>query len=152
MKHINLPALRLTVALVLAIAMSATQGLSAAAEEGADHAEEGGSLRLSAEDRAKVGIVVDTAQVRTLEEAIRVPAEVVINAYRSASVTPRMQAQVVARHVRLGERVVAGQPLVTLSSVALAEAQGEFIVADREWQRVESLGPEAVSERRYVEA
>lgn len=152
MKRMNLAAFRFTAALILALALGAGQGLSAAAEAGAGHEGEGGSLRLSAEDRAKVGVVVDTAQVRTLEEAIRVPAEVVINAYRSASVTPRMQAQVVTRHVRLGERVTAGQLLVTLSSVALAEAQGELIVTDREWQRVESLGPEAVSERRYVEA
>ncbi len=152
MKHVHIPAFRFTAALVLAIAMSAAQGLSAAAEAGAEHEGEGSSLRLSAEERERAGIVVDTVQMRTLHEAIRVPAEVVINAYGSASVTPRMQAQVVSRHVRLGEHVTAGQPLVTLSSVALAEAQGQLIVAGREWLRVESLGPEAVSERRYVEA
>jgi cobalt-zinc-cadmium efflux system membrane fusion protein len=152
MKHMNIPAFRFTAALTLAFAMCAGQGLSAAEEEGVEHQGEGSSLRLSAEERESAGIVVDTVQMRILHEAIRVPAEVVINAYNSASVAPRMQAQVVSRHVRLGERVTAGQPLVTLSSVALAEAQGELIVADREWLRVESLGSEAVSERRYVEA
>ena len=42
--------------------------------------------------------------------------------------------------------------LVTLSSVAMAEAQGGLIVADREWQRVKTLGRKAVAERRYTEA
>jgi cobalt-zinc-cadmium efflux system membrane fusion protein len=61
-------------------------------------------------------------------------------------------AQVVKRHVRLGGVVETGQPLVTLSSVEMAEAQGALIVSDREWQRVEKLGRQAVSERRYTEA
>jgi cobalt-zinc-cadmium efflux system membrane fusion protein len=39
-----------------------------------------------------------------------------------------------------------------MSSVAMAEAQGALIVADREWQRVKSLGRSTVSERRYTEA
>ncbi len=34
----------------------------------------------------------------------------------------------------------------------MAEAQGNFVIADREWQRVRGLGKAAVSERRYVEA
>jgi cobalt-zinc-cadmium efflux system membrane fusion protein len=79
-------------------------------------------------------------------------AEVVINAYRSARVTPRITAQVAARHVKLGDEVTAGQRLVTLSSVEMAEAQGALIVADREWQRVKSLGQGTVSARRYTEA
>ena len=80
------------------------------------------------------------------------PAEVVINAYQSASVTTRISAQVIARHVRLGDVVVLGQPLVTLSSVDMAQAQGDYVIADREWQRVRGLGKAAVSERRYIEA
>ena len=45
-----------------------------------------------------------------------------------------------------------GDPLVTLTSVEMAQAQGELLVADREWKRVEKLGRKAVSERRYTEA
>ena len=117
-----------------------------------DHEEEeGGAIELTAEERAAAGVVVDRVAMQALSEIIRVPGEVVINAYRSARVTPRITAQVVARHVRLGDRVEPGQPLVTLSSVEMAQAQGELIVADREWQRVRSLGRETVSERRYTE-
>jgi cobalt-zinc-cadmium efflux system membrane fusion protein len=120
------------------------------AEEG--HDEEGSPLILSVEDREAAGITVDSVSLQSLNETLRVPAEVVINAYRSARVTPRIQAQVVARHVQLGDHVEAGQSLVTLSSVALSEAQGNLIVTDREWQRVKSLGQKAVGERRYTEA
>jgi len=109
-------------------------------------------LVFTAQERAAAGIKVDAVSVRTLDEILRVPAEVVINAYRSARVTPRVQAQVIERHVQLGDQVEPGQALVTLSSVAMAEAQGGLIVADREWQRVKSLGRKAVGERRHTEA
>ena len=42
--------------------------------------------------------------------------------------------------------------LVTLSSVLMADAQGQLIVAAVEWQRVEELGIDVVSERRFTEA
>jgi len=48
--------------------------------------------------------------------------------------------------------VKRGQRLVTLSSVEMARAQGDLLVADREWQRVRKLGSQVVSERRWVEA
>ena len=138
------------ICILFALTISLAQAEEGHEEEG--HESEGSALTLNANERKATGIVVETVKMRTLNEVLRVPAEVVINAYQSARVTPRMQAQVVARHARLGERVEAGQPLVTLSSVALAQAQGELVVADREWQRVESLGAKAVGERRFTEA
>jgi len=136
--------------LLLALTLSPAIAEEDHVEEG--HEEEGGALILSVEERTAAGITIDTVRQRALEETLRVPAEVVINAYQSARVTPRMQAQVVARHVQLGDHVEAGQSLVTLSSIALSEAQGDLIVADTEWQRVSSLGQQAVGERRYTEA
>ncbi len=124
-----------------------------AEEEGHDaHEEESGTIELTADKQRAAGIVVNPVAIRALNETLRVPGEVVVNAYRSARVTPRITAQVAARHVRLGDSVKAGQRLVTLSSVAMAEAQGELVVADREWQRVKALGRTTVSERRYTEA
>lgn len=118
-----------------------------------EHAEEeGGAIELTADEQRRAGVVVDAVTPRALNETIRVPGEVTVNAYRSARVTPRITAQVAARHVKLGDEVTAGQPLVTLSSVSMAEAQGELIVADREWQRVKTLGQGTVSASRYTEA
>ncbi len=114
--------------------------------------EEEGAIEMTVAERDAMGIRVDAVSMRALSEVLRMPGEVVVNAYQSATVTPRIVAQVVTRHVTLGEIVASGQPLVTLSSVAMAEAQGDLVIADREWQRVRKLGKEAVSERRYTEA
>lgn len=126
----------------------------AAGEAHDDHdgADQKAAIELTPDEQREAGIVVDRAVVRPLAETLRVPGEVVVNAYHSARVTPRIAAQVMTRHVMLGDPVEVGQPLVTLSSVAMAEAQGALIVADREWQRVKSLGQDAVSARRYTEA
>ena len=114
--------------------------------------EESGAIEMNADEQRSGGVVVATIGSRELSETLRVPGEVVINAYQSVRVTPRITAQVVARHVRLGEEVEVGQSLVTLSSVEMAEAQGALVVANQEWLRVKSLGRETVSERRYTEA
>src|SRR5690606_17919470 len=107
------------------------------AQEDEAHAEEDAStIEMTPDERREAGITVDPVTRRALDETIRIPAEIVINAYQSARVTPRITAQVTARHVRLGDQVRLGQPLVTLSSVEMAEAQGQLVVADREWQRV----------------
>jgi cobalt-zinc-cadmium efflux system membrane fusion protein len=58
----------------------------------------------------------------------------------------------VRRHARMGQEVGAGTPLVTLSSVDVAEAQGALAVAEQEWKRMQALGSDAVSGRRYNEA
>ena len=122
-------------------------------DEHAGHADDHGSVvTMSVADRDSVGVVVATVTPRVLRETMRLPGEVSVNAYRSSKVTPRITAQVVERHVHLGEMVELGQRLVTLSSVEMAEAQGELIVSDQEWKRVKSLGKDAVSERRYTEA
>lgn len=117
-----------------------------------EHGEESGAIEMTVKERQGAGVTVETFGAKVLSETIRVPAEVIANAYRSSRVTPRITAQVVARHVRLGDTVEVGQSLVTLSSVDMAEAQGALIVADREWQRVKSLGRKTVSARRYTEA
>lgn len=126
-------------------------------EEGAhEHEEDGhgeeGVLRMSPDKRKALGIIVAPAEPRALKGLISAPGEVRLDAYRTLEVTPRITAQVIGRHARLGDRVERGQRLVTLSSVEMADAQGELIEADREWQRVRRLGRKAVSEKRYIAA
>ncbi len=114
--------------------------------------EEGGAVEISTEQQRVAGIVVELLQVRSLAAEISAPGEVKLNAYLTRKVTPRITAQIVQRHVRLGDHVTSGALLVTLSSVEMAEAQGSLQVAEREWRRVESLGKSTVSGRRYTEA
>jgi RND family efflux transporter MFP subunit len=124
-------------------------------EEHGDHEgeeKEGGSVAITQEQQQVAGIVVEPLIARQLAGEIAAPGEVKLNAYLTRKVTPRVTAQVMERHVRLGDHVTKGQPLITLSSVEMAEAQGTFQVAEREWQRVKSLGRDTVSARRYTEA
>jgi cobalt-zinc-cadmium efflux system membrane fusion protein len=109
------------------------------------------SLSLDAQAISDAGIVVDRATVRDLSEELKAPGEVKADAYSTELVSPRIDSMVLARKARLGDVVKAGQPLVMLSSVQVAETQGALIVAEQDWQRVASLGPQAVSGRRYTE-
>jgi cobalt-zinc-cadmium efflux system membrane fusion protein len=119
--------------------------------EAHDEHEEGG-IRLTAEQQSMAGIVVETLQPRDITGELRAPGEIQLNAYATSRVAPRIAAQVVVRHAKLGDSVEQGAPLVTLSSVEMAQAQGDLLVAEREWQRVSKLGKEVVSDQRYTEA
>jgi RND family efflux transporter MFP subunit len=117
------------------------------------HAEhEEGGVRLTAEQQSMAGIVVEILQPREIAGELRAPGEIQLNAYATSRVAPRIPAQIVERQAKLGDRVEKGQVLLTLSSVEMAQAQGDLLVAEREWQRVSNLGKEVVSDQRYTEA
>ena len=126
------------------------EATGAEAHEGEAGAE--AALVLSPEEITKAGIELTMVRLAPMTGVATVPGEVRLNAYATADVTPRIPAQVVERHARLGDDVSAGDPLVTLSSVEVAAAQGEYLVAAADWQRVRELGTDIVSERRYTEA
>jgi membrane fusion protein, heavy metal efflux system len=134
-------------AVMLACALTARVALADATGETTAN-----PLMLDANAIREAGLVVSTAALRTLTDEVRAPGEVKVDAYSTVLVSPRVASQVVSRHAELGEVVKAGQPLVTLSSVDVAETQGQLIVASQDWARVASLGPQAVSARRYNEA
>jgi len=117
-----------------------------------EHGEESGSIKLTAEQRDSAGIVVETLTMQPITTEFEAPGEIRLNSYATHQLTPRIEAQVISRHARLGEIVSKGQPLVTLSSVTMAEAQGALLIADNEWKRVTKLGRKVVSERRYQDA
>lgn len=127
-------------------------------EEGGhdDHGEEGsaeaGDAELSAAQQQIAGIKTSVIKAQPLGEQISAPGEVMINAYGTTNVTTRIAAQAVRRHARLGDHVKPGQTLVTLSSVEMAEAQGVLLETESELRRVEKLGREVVSDRRFVTA
>ncbi|MEY2152973.1 efflux RND transporter periplasmic adaptor subunit [Rhodanobacter sp. 115] len=109
-------------------------------------------LALDAKAIKDAGIVLAKAAPRALTDELKAPGEVKADAYSTVLVSPRVESQVLARKAKLGDVVKAGAPLVVLSSVQVAETQGALIVAEQDWQRIASLGPQAVSARRYNEA
>jgi cobalt-zinc-cadmium efflux system membrane fusion protein len=148
-RNFEMNVLKLPLAL---LALSLSVAIPAQEDEHGHEEEENNAVEMTADEQSAAGITTASATRRGLSGQIKMPAEVVVNAYKSASVTTRISAQVITRNVQLGDVVEPGQSLVTLSSVDMAEAQGNFVIADREWQRVRGLGKAAISERRYVEA
>lgn len=108
-------------------------------------------LQLDTRAMQEAGIGVSRLVARELAEEIKAPGEVKMDAYSTVLVSPRIESMVLARKVKLGDVVKAGQPLVLLSSVQVAETQGALIVAEQDWRRVSALGAQAVSGRRYTE-
>jgi cobalt-zinc-cadmium efflux system membrane fusion protein len=123
-------------------------------EHGDEHGdgEAAAPIRMDPAAMAAAGIRVARLNAAALSEKLRAPGEVVDNAYGTTLITPRVAALVVKRHARLGDEIAPGAPLVTLSSVEVAQAQGALSIAEQDWQRVQTLGREAVSGRRYTEA
>ncbi|KAG9592240.1 hypothetical protein KCV01_g11172, partial [Aureobasidium melanogenum] len=93
-------------------------------------------LRLDAAAIREAGIVLDTLAERAVTDLLSAPGEVKVDAYSTVLVSPRVAAQVVTRKAKLGDVVAAGAPLVVLSSVDVAETQGQLIVASQDWNRV----------------
>ncbi|MFC4346561.1 efflux RND transporter periplasmic adaptor subunit [Kordiimonas lipolytica] len=120
-------------------------------EEGEEHGEEE-IIKMSDQELRDSGVVTARVAPRTLAETVSAPGEVTVNQYATIQVTPRIEAQVIARHARMGDVVKKGQPLVTMSSVEMARAQADLILTEQEWQRVQKLGRDVVSEQRFLEA
>jgi len=120
-------------------------------EKSEEHGEEN-SVKMGDREMAASGIVTALVAKQKLVETINAPGEVTLNQYATSQVTPRISAQVVTRHVRMGDMVRKGQPIVTLTSVEMAEAQGELILTENEWKRTSKLGRDVVSEQRFIEA
>lgn len=106
----------------------------------------------SVEALKAAGVVLQKITTAPLNEELRAAGEVVDNAYATTLITPRVEALVVRRHAKLGDEVRAGAALVTLSSAETAEAQGELQRAEQEWRRVQALGRDAISGRRFDDA
>jgi len=112
---------------------------------------EEGVIKLTVEQMKAAGVVVKSLQLQKNKSIINASGEVAFNTYKTASITPRISAQLIKRHVVLGETVHKGQILATLSSVEMAEAQGNILVTDLEWKRVKKMGQKIVSEQRYTQ-
>lgn len=109
-------------------------------------------LILNKEAQQAAGIVVTKLQPQVIKASVLAPGEVIPNAKLTNKVTTRVAAQVIKRRVQEGEHVKKNQILATFSSVDMAKVQGDLLLAAQEWQRVKSLGKEAISGKRYSEA
>lgn len=121
----------------------------------ADHAhqhDEGETIQLTPQQRNQADITVATVSPTPSVQRLRVPGEVRQNGYTSYIVSPRIDSIVLKRHVALGEHVKKGQPLVSLFSGEVAEAQAQYIDSISEYQRLKNIGLGAVSDKQIKES
>jgi len=116
-----------------------------------NHADEG-LIEISPEGQQAAGIKTEILKAQSLPIFISAPGEAIPNQDLTAIVTPRIPAQVVQRLVKTGDYVKQNQPLVRLTSVAMAKAQADLILTQKEWLRLKQLGQQAVSAKRYQTA
>ncbi|CCG40437.1 efflux RND transporter periplasmic adaptor subunit [Magnetospirillum molischianum] len=122
----------------------------AAAHDVGESDDEG--LTIPPEAMKQAGIVIEPLRLHSLADTIQAPGEVVSNRYGSGVVTPPTTGQITERRVAIGTKVRKGQVLAVMFSAEMAEAQGQFQIADQEWRRVRDLGKDIVSEKRFNEA
>ena len=101
---------------------------------GAQPAAAGGdiSVTLTPDMIARAGIKTVAASAGTATTTLRLPGVVQPNAYREVAVTSLVSGRVTQVGAELGARVMAQEPLATIYSPELAEAQTAFIAARAE--------------------
>lgn len=120
-------------------------------DDKADH-NQTGVVEIDAAAQKEAEIKTAILRLQSLPQYIHAPGEVIPNINQSSKVTPRIAAQIVKRIVNIGDHIETGQPLVDLSSVEMAKAQSDLLLAYHEWQRVEGLGKQAIGAKRYQTA
>jgi len=91
------------------------------------HADAGGgegtgTIALSPEARANIGLTVEAAEVRRIERTLTLNATLEVAPDQEAFVSSRVQGKVTEVRANVGDRVDRGQPLVLLQSLQIAEA------------------------------
>lgn len=89
--------------------------------------EELEGIRLSPEMMGNANIKVTTITPQIQFRSVYAPGEVKANGYKSYIVSPRTESVIINRHAILGEQVDIGQPLVTLFSESMAQAQADYL-------------------------
>ncbi|CAM3790263.1 efflux RND transporter periplasmic adaptor subunit [Roseateles saccharophilus] len=119
--------------------------------------KEAGDIKMSAEDVKRAGIQVVELQPRSEADVVTVTATVKPNQDLLARIAPRVEGRILRVDANLGDSVRAGQPLATLDSVTLGEAQSNLLqvqatnrVAQADFQRAQSLAAEEIIPQREL--
>lgn len=103
--------------------------------QSAGHAETPGELALTPEMQRKFGVRFAKAEVRALGQTIQATGSVQANGSRTAHIRALARGRIDNVYVRLGDRVQAGQRVLTYDNVELGEAIGEYLSALAELQK-----------------
>jgi len=117
-------------------------------------------VSLTPEALASSNIQFETVATRTLHPSLSLAAELRADPDRFAQVGPRVAGRITRVHVRVGDRVQKGDPLVTIDSAELGRTRADYLsavakesVAKRVWEReTDLLAARATSSREVQEA
>jgi len=136
----------------------ASSTMAGEANQGSREPARADEVHLTKEQIRQIGLTVETLKPRPATETIQAPGTVSFNRYRLADVTSLVDGVVRARHARLGDRVRQGQPLLTLTSTALAQAEAGFLRAEAEhrksrldWKRLQGLEEKKIVSRARLQ-
>jgi cobalt-zinc-cadmium efflux system membrane fusion protein len=118
--------------LALLTACSQTKPEPAATED----KKESGLVEMSIEAQKHVGLQVEPAQVRQLNEYLQVPGTVQATDSRVNTVRPLARGRLHAVLVRVGDRVRPGQPLATYDNMEAGELAAQLTGAKAELQKL----------------
>lgn len=150
---------------VMALALSLVLG-GCGEDEGAGDVEEPrdvptydeGVIRFSPAFAEQMGLKIETATNREIQPLVFVTGTLELNELRIAAVGSRIQARVRQVHVVEGTQVEVGDPLASLESADLGEAQAEILairararVADTDETRKRALMAQGIASKRAAE-
>ena len=84
-------------------------------------AAEPGTISISPEARANIGLAVEPAEERVIERTLLLNATLKVDPDHEAFVSSRVQGKVTAVNANVGDVVTRGQPLVAIQSLQIAE-------------------------------
>lgn len=87
------------------------------------HQGDGGPLQVAVSTQRSMGLQTVIVSKRALPEVLTTTGTVLANDDNIVKVGPRVAGRLVRLYVKVGSRVSTGQPIATLDSVELAEAQ-----------------------------
>jgi cobalt-zinc-cadmium efflux system membrane fusion protein len=101
---------------------------------------------------------VEAVATAPVQRSLVVPASVEVDPAHMARITPPLAGRIEQLHVRFGDTVAKGQPLVSLSSPDLVAAQTDYLrastshqQAERNLQRQQDLAAHGIAAKREVE-
>lgn len=92
--------------------------------------QEGQGLKLSSEEKTNIGLKTVTADLRPIENVIRVAGVVKSHPDREAQVSSRVSGKIASLSARVGDGVSKGQRLAEVQSAEIQKLQVELIQAE----------------------
>lgn len=92
-------------------------------------------VQISPASQKEVGIAVEPAAFRNLRDTLSATGSVSEDPGRVAHIRPLARGLIEKAYIRLGDRVLAGDPLVEYDNIELGIAMGDYLSAQAELQR-----------------